>query len=311
MVKQGGGPGVHRAPPGKAVPPSLSLVVTTVGRVDVLEQLLASLESDESGRPFELVLVDQSPDGRCQSALAARDPSFAWQATSSGRGASVGRNVGIRLARAPVVGFPDDDCWFTPSAIGRALAVLDARPEVAGISGRALTADGAPSMLRWLSTPGPITPANYHRASIEFTLFLRRSLLEEIGGFDEGMGPGSAGPFGAGEGSDLLLRALRAGHRLRYEPDVVIHHPETREMAGEDHVAKMARYGRGQGLLWRRHRASPLLVAHLLCRKAGGVVLRRARGDVILSRADLSYLRGCLSGLAHRPPTPIGLCLGP
>src|SRR5690606_18493353 len=123
-----------------------------------------------------------------------------------------------------------------------------------------------------------------------FTFFLRRALVEAVGGFDEGLGAGSPGPFGAGEESDLVLRLLAAGARIDYDPAIVVHHDEPRSAADDAFVAKMERYGAGQGLLWRRHRASPVSVGYLLGRKAGGALVRRVRGDAVLSRADVAYL---------------------
>lgn len=277
-------------------------MVSTVGRVDALAQLLDSLSASSATGRFELVLVDQSDDGACTALLEGRSLPFRWQATTSERGLSRGRNAGARLARGDHVGFPDDDCWYAPDTIERVLARVDAAPSLAALSGRALGADGRPCLLRWLDRPCRVTPRNYYRTTIAITLFLRRSLLEEVGGFDVALGAGSTGWFGSGEESDLVLRLLAAGHEISYDPSISVYHPETRDVPTPGYVEKMLRYGAGQGHLWRVHHASPSQVAYLLGRKLGGAALRRARGQGARSRADLAYVRGCIAGLRDVPP---------
>ena len=56
-------------------------------------------------------------------------------------------------------------------------------------------------------------------------MFLRRELVERVGAFDEALGLGSGTRFASGEETDYLVRALRSGARLAYEPSLVITHP--------------------------------------------------------------------------------------
>jgi glycosyltransferase involved in cell wall biosynthesis len=280
----------------------VSLVVTSVGRAEAVARLVGSLERLEGGTPFELILVDQSTDRSATAAVEEVRPSFLWRATTSARGASVGRNTGLNLARGELVGFPDDDCWYEPDTVERVVRHFDTNPGLSGVCGRALTGDGRPCMLRWLPSATDVTPGNYHRTSIAFTMFFRHGALDAAGAWDEGMGPGAPGWYGAGEESDLLLRTLANGARVHYDPTVVVHHDEPRADPGEDFVTKMLHYGAGQGLLWRRYRAAPHVIAYLLARKAGGAVVRRVRGEAVLSRADVAYLRGCLAGLRGVAP---------
>lgn len=280
----------------------LSLVVTTVGRPAEFARLLASVESSPAAERVELVLCDQGADRSCTRVLEESGTTVAWRATTSGRGASRGRNAGLRLATAGLVGFPDDNCWYRTDTLDRVLAAFTADPGLAGISGQQQTVDGRGSMLRWLPDPGPVTRTNFMRTTIMSTMFFRRRVLDGVGHFDEGMGVGSSGWYGAGEESDLLLRVLDAGGRVRYDPELVVLQDETRDESDAAFERKMLRYGCGNGHLWRLHRLPRRQLLWYSARKAGGVAIRTARGHRNLARADLAYLRGTWAGWTGRRP---------
>lgn len=295
------------ADPGGAAP-ALSLVVSTVGRPAEFDRLITSIQDTVPAHLVELVVCDQSDDQSCAKLLAERDPAFRWRATTSGRGASVGRNAGLVVATAPLVGFPDDNCWFAEGTLSAVVEAFAAEPGLAGLSGQQQTLDRRPSMLRWPTTGGPVTRTNFMKTSIMSTMFFRRSVLDRVGHFDEGMGVGSAGWYGAGEESDLLLRVLADRGRVEYVPSLVVLQDEPRDTADAAFERKMLRYGCGNGHLWRLHRLPRWLLAWYSGRKVVGAVVRRARGQRELARADIAYLRGTWAGWTDRRPRdlPVG-----
>lgn len=288
--------------------PDLSLVVSTIGRPDDLARLLRSVERSTVADRVQLVVCDQSDDRSCEQVLQRSGTTVDWVSTTSGRGASRGRNAGLRLATAPVVAFPDDNCWFPPRTLEQVLAAFEADPALAGVSGQQQTEDGRPSMLRWLPRAQPVTRTNFMRTSIMSTMVFRRTVLDEIaahdgpGPFDEGLGVGSEGWLGAGEESDLLLRVLDAGGRVDYDPTLVVLQDEPRDEADAAFERKMLRYGCGNGHLWRRHGLSRPQLLWYSARKVAGSAVRTARGQRHLARADLAYLRGTWAGWTGRPP---------
>jgi cellulose synthase/poly-beta-1,6-N-acetylglucosamine synthase-like glycosyltransferase len=282
--------------------PTLAVVVSTIGRAGSFRRLVSSLEDGEDRDDLELIVVDQSDDGRCRRVLSEGSWSLRWQASTSARGASRGRNAGMRLTGAPLVVFPDDDAWYPPDTLRRVRAAFATDPGLAGLCGRQLTSDGRSSMLRWQQEPGPVTRWNFLRTSIMSTMFFRRSWLDRVGEFDEGMGVGSPGWYGACEESDLLLRVVEAGGRIHYDPSLVVLQEEPRDDPDEAFVAKMLSYGCGQGRLWRKRRLPAPLLAWYLSRKLGAAAVRGARGQRVVARADLAWIRGNVAGLIDRPP---------
>lgn len=277
--------------------PALSLICSTVGRPAALQKLLDSIVAGDAAERVEFVLVDQSVDRGCTAVLDGHPLRAQSRAATSGRGVSVGRNAGLALATAPVVAFPDDNCWYPPETFGLVLTLLDERPDLAGVSGMQVTADRNPSMLRWLPQSTLITRTNFMRTSIASTMFIRRRALPSAAPFDEGMGTGSPGICGSGEESDLLLRILFAGYQILYRPDIHVHQDDPRDAITDAFVEKMFKYGVGNGNLWRRHRLSLPQLAYHASRKLAGSGLRAARGDRIVARADIAYLRGQIIGL--------------
>jgi hypothetical protein len=250
----------------------------------------------------ELIVVDQSPDRRAARALAERDPALNWRATTSGQGASVGRNAGLRLATGEVVGFPNDNSWYPGATLPELLDRFDADPGLQGLAARVTTADGRPAMLRWPAAAGPVRRTTVHRVGITPSYFLRRGPVEAVGGFDEAIGTGAPGPAQSGEDSDLLLKVLDAGGRVDFDPALVVHNDEPRDRLDRGFVTKMAGYGVGQGLLWRRHSLPPALLAGLVARKLVAAPVRAARGQALLARSDLAWARGCVSGYVASEP---------
>jgi glycosyltransferase involved in cell wall biosynthesis len=280
----------------------LSLVTPTIGRVPELLRLARSAAASPVAAEIELVVVDQSPDGRAERALAELDPALAWRVTTSPRGISAGRNAGLALATGELVGFPNDNTWYPPPALPALLARFAADPGLAGVSALVTTADGRPVMLRWPGRGGPVRRRGVHRAVVSPGLFLRRALVDRLGGFDDRIGTGAAGPAQSGEESDLVLRALAAGARIEHDPALVVHNDEPRDTIDGRFVTKMAGYGVGQGLVWRRHHLPPSLLAALVARKLVAAPVRATRGQRVLARSDLAWARGCVAGYVAGEP---------
>uniref|UniRef100_A0A5Q5CDF7 Glycosyl transferase, family 2 n=1 Tax=Mycobacterium sp. (strain JLS) TaxID=164757 RepID=A0A5Q5CDF7_MYCSJ len=276
--------------------PVLSLVCTTVGRPEALRRLAASVAASEMAERVEFVLVDQSVDQSCTQVIRAMNLPGPVHVTTSGRGASAGRNAGTPLATAPIVGYPDDNCWYPPRTLRAVVETLAEHPELSGVGGIQVTDDGRPSMLRWRDRPDVITRRNFMHTSICSTVFLRRTALPSAAPFDEWIGTGSPGLRGAGEESDLLLRVIAAGHTLGYRPELRIFQDDHRDEPTEAFIEKMHKYGVGNGHLWRRHRLAPHRLAYYSARKLVGAGLHTVRREPVLARADLAFLSGQLRG---------------
>ncbi len=228
-----------------------SLVVATLGRSAELEQLLESLDR-QIHRDFEVIVVDQNTDGRLLPILRAFENRLDLRRVESVPGLSRARNVGLRVITGDAVCFPDDDCWYPEDVLSRVDQLFRDNPEWQGIIGDSVDTTGWPT-LPWRDRPGKVTRPMSWRRAISYAIFLRSSVLREIGGFDEALGLGAGTPWGSGEDNDLVLRSLRAGCYVQYDPNVHIYHPRLFPVFDESGWAKRYRYALGDGKLLQKH----------------------------------------------------------
>jgi GT2 family glycosyltransferase len=161
------------------------------------------------------------------------------------------RNAGTDIANGQWLGFPDDDCWYEPDSLERIME----RSE------RADTPQGV--ICQWVEQ-NEVHPAgllSWKRSSrfrdypvSSITLFIRRKLIRDVGGFDGRLGIGQW--FGAGEETDIVLRALRTGALIAHEPSAKIHH---RVVSEHDPCSQIARRSallraRGTGAMYAKHK---------------------------------------------------------
>jgi hypothetical protein len=201
------------------------------------------------------------------------------------------------------VTFPDDDCLYPPGVLDRVDAAFAASPALAVLTGPAASPAGGLGSGRWRAESGAIDLSTVWTSVIEFNIFLRREHALSLGGFDEGMGPGS--PFGSAEGNDLVCRAMAAGLHARYDSDLRILHPDKR--LSDVAVERAERYGRGLGFALRRHGAPLATLSTFLVRPLGGVGASLLRGRMHEAGYYWMTVRGRLAGMmapeARRPAT--------
>jgi GT2 family glycosyltransferase len=267
--------------------PSFDLVVATVGRHEELARFLDSLEAQEYPSVRALI-VDQNDDDGVAAQLVGRRLTLVH--LRSPRGLSRARNVGLEHLSADLVAFPDDDCVYPSGLLQRVAERFAADESLDGLTGRSVDASGrsAPS---WKTDRAVLTDDNLWNRAISYTIFLRRTVVERTGGFDEHLGLGCTEPWGAGEETDFLVRAIRGGARVEYDPSLHVQHdvrPDTPRIGYRD--------GASLGYLLRKHRYPTRIVGRMLVRPAAGAILSLARLDGARARFRLATLRGRLRG---------------
>jgi glycosyltransferase involved in cell wall biosynthesis len=267
--------------------PSFDLVVATVDRTDELGNLLDSLEAQQYER-LRVIVVDQNDDDRVAAFLEGRP--FRLERIRAGRGLSHARNAALPLVEADVVAFPDDDCVYPAGTLERVARRFAADPELSGVTGRAED-DGGTSSSSWKPDAAVLTDDNLWNRAISFTIFLRGELVRQVGTFDERLGVGSREPWSSGEEIDYLVRAVRRGARVEYDPTLVIRHA-----VREDDVHLGARDGASVGYLLRKHAYPARVVARMLVRPFGGFVAACVRLDRGRAQYQLATFRGRVRG---------------
>lgn len=277
--------------------PSFDLVVATVDRVAPLSRLLDSV-GRQGAVTARLIVVDQNADDRLDAVLDAH-PGLQVTRVRSARGLSRARNEGLRHVRADIVAFPDDDCAYPDGLLGAVARRFAEQPELDGLTGRAVASDGAadPS---WERDAAVLTSRNLWNRVISFTLFLRRELVERVGAFDERLGLGSGTTWSSGEEVEYVVRALRAGARIEYDPELVVTHAVKRYTPAELRAVGL-RDGASVGWILRRHGYGARTTARMLLRPLGGIGASLAHGDVTRASFHAATLRGRVRGYLGAP----------
>ena len=267
--------------------PSFDLVLATVGRTDELARFLGSLAAQDYARA-RVLLVDQNPDDRLEPVVATAAVDVVR--LRSEPGLSRARNAALPHLTADVVAFPDDDCVYPTGLLSLVAARLAGQQELAGLTGRAVGFDGGVSA-SWRTDAARLRRDDLWNRAISFTIFLRSSVVDEVGPFDEQLGLGAGTPWHSAEEIDYLIRALDRGAAVEYDPELVVLHD-----VGEDTPAIGLRDGASIGYLLRKHRYSPRVVGRMLVRPVGGAVAALVRLDGGTARYRLATLRGRIRG---------------
>jgi GT2 family glycosyltransferase len=214
--------------------PHVSVVVAAHDAEATLERALEALRAQTYPGDYEVVVVDDhSSDGTYEIAAGFGPPVRAVR-NEGERGPGNTRNAGVAAARGEVIAFTDSDCFATPGWLERGLAALEHAEIVQGAVAPEEGVDRAPFDRTIVidRDDGWFRTAN---------MLLRRELFERHGGFEDWIvESGGDPPFGwrapadgrptvparKSIGEDTLFgwRARRAGARVSYAPDALVHH---------------------------------------------------------------------------------------
>lgn len=200
--------------------PRVSVVVPSGHGVDLLDRCVDALQNQTMPvRDFEILIIDEEGSHQTQQLVAmwsakalARGLVIRYLVSNSAHGAAAARNLGVQSARAPVVAFTNEQAVPTPAWLMQGLERIALGADV--VCGR-------------VEAPVPAKPTDYQRdaarlETVEFATvncFIRKSVLEAVGGFDESFDQASH------QDNDLYFRLLDIGARLVRAPQAVVIYP--------------------------------------------------------------------------------------
>jgi GT2 family glycosyltransferase len=290
-------------PPSPVV--AVSVAITTLDRPDALARCLRSLAGG-SALPAEVVVVDQGRDASARAVVdAAGGLPAVHHVAHAATGLSIGQNEAVTRTTQPVVAVLDDDCVADVDWVAQIAAALVPDAPVDLISGRVLPLDdgrpGRYAVSSRTSTTGRtfVTRTRPWDVGSGNNFALRREWFARVGGCDVRLGVGSAGR--AANDIDLFYRLLRAGARVRYEPNVLVYHER---VTRSSRLARRVPYGFGMGAacsLWLRQHD------RLAIRVLGNWIVLRLRllADALRQRRwlgvweELLVLSGTVRGLVY------------
>ncbi|MFM7062664.1 MAG: mycofactocin biosynthesis glycosyltransferase MftF [Actinomycetes bacterium] len=213
-----------RPEPGSVPASAVTLVVPVRDRAGQLAQLLASVAAAGTVPARTVVVDDGSTDAAAVAAVVADAGAELVRRDVAG-GPAAARNDGLAQVATDLVVVVDSDCTVSVGWLDELLcAFADPRtalaaPRVVAVGGRGPLAEfdrfRSPLDLgRHEARVAPGTSVPYVPAA---ALAARTSVLRDLQGFDASLR--------VGEDVDLVWRVVAAGHRVRYRPTALVHHP--------------------------------------------------------------------------------------
>ncbi len=253
---------------GESVLVDISIIVCTYNRAHSLANTLSSLAEAIRKVPYievEVVLVNNNSTDDTQNAIEswAAQMEFHVQLIQERQpGLSNARNAGVAASMGELLVFTDDDCTLNDDFLSRMLAHYekDIEPTIRG--GRVelgdpsdqpfsiLLRDHIVRMTDLTSPGGFIIGAN---------MTMKRDVLSILGPFDIRFGAGAV--FMAGEDTDFIYRAHRAGLPVEYVPDMIVKHFHGRK---DRSTINSLNYGYtiAEGALYAKHIRDGKLLKH-------------------------------------------------
>jgi glycosyltransferase involved in cell wall biosynthesis len=235
---------------------SISLVICTYNRVDILPRCLAAAcrqSIPTSG--YEVIVVDNASTDHTRHVVRQLAPprgldvQYVYHPV---QGLSHARNAGAAASSSPIVAYIDDDAIAAPDLLWRLLRTFEDYPQAACVGGRIdLT---MPAVLpRWYSSffDGPFSKfhidtsqvlrvADLGQCPYGANFAFRAKALDSIGGFNVAMGP-MGGKYSGGDDIDAVIRLIAMGCEIYYNPAAVVRHVILPSRINWAHVADVAR----------------------------------------------------------------------
>ncbi|MFP5256675.1 MAG: glycosyltransferase family 2 protein [Acidimicrobiia bacterium] len=299
-----------------AVPPiDLSVLLVTYNSRPFIDLCLGAVEETVRRHAFEVIAVDNaSPDGTAAH-LRAHWPSVTTIDMGRNAGFAAANNRAFAASSGRHVVLLNGDAVVGPGALDDLVDHLDAHPEVGVVAPKLCNPDGSdqctarafptPSAAIW-GRRSPLTRAfpqsryvrryltGRDRAGDEAfpvdwvsgaCLMVRRQVVEQVGGLDEGF-------FMHWEDADWCRRISSAGHEVWCIPSIWVLHAEGGSRRGWP-APQVRHFHRGAYRYYRKH--------HLLGPRA---VLRPVAAAALASRAALVMARNELRRRADDRPEP-------
>lgn len=284
---------------------NIGIVIPTLGTNDCLDDSLRSI-ARQKVPALSVVVIDQSDGNRISNICHQWQSSLPLVHVRTHRGLSHARNIGIAhlIPGVDIVGLLDDDCVYETNCFQHVVSHF-ADTSHGAMSGRLWSPE---QRIQFGHKHEQLTRSTVWKKSIEPALFFRTSVLQEVGCFDESLGIGCPTPWQSGEGTDLLLRVMKAGYSVHYNPSCEIYEQVSGRVTPINPPVKSRMYGRGTGFVYRRH-YSFWSCALIIVRPAIGACLDMVKGDTKSYRKRIQAAIGRWEGATgHLLPwiAPIG-----
>jgi GT2 family glycosyltransferase len=207
----------------------ISVVVPTHGRVELLKDLLESLQKAGSSCRVTLnvIIIDDSPLDQSEQ-IDQLCRIFQAQYIKGPSSVREKRNLGIEKSKGKFVFFVDSDCRVSENIFNEHLKMYD-KPDTSGVLGVTEFVGKDTIMWRIVERTKFLDAFLFAKKLCNYVdsapwgtctnLSIRKDVLEAVGGFDTKF------PFKlGGDDADLGIRINKAGYKIRMNPNALVYH---------------------------------------------------------------------------------------
>ncbi|KMY85058.1 Glycosyl transferase, family 2 [Candidatus Paraburkholderia calva] len=194
-------------------------MVLTYNRADQVLDTLGEL----TGLPDRIhtVVVDNASRDGAAERIAKAYPHVEVLRAPRNLGAA-GRNLGVEHVMTEYVAFCDDDTWWRPGSLTRAVEILDAAPRVAVLNARVVVdehnaLDETCERMRASPLPRDGLPGPALIGFMASACVFRTEVFRRVGGYEPRL-------FIGGEETMVSLDVLMLGHAIVYADELVLYH---------------------------------------------------------------------------------------
>jgi GT2 family glycosyltransferase len=252
----------------------LSIIIVSYNVRYFLEQLLYSIQKASATLRCEVFVVDNQSQDDSVDMVRSQFPEVHLIANQHNPGFSIANNQALALATGKYILFLNPDTLLAEDTLEKCIQTMDSHPKAGALGVRMVDGGGhyLPESKRGLPTPAtaffklsginrlfPKSPYfnRYYLghlpedqiSSVEVItgafFFARKSVLDEIGGFDEAF-------FMYGEDIDLSYRVTQAGYPILYHPGITIIHYKG-ESTRKNSVAYIRHFYEAMLIFARKH----------------------------------------------------------
>lgn len=278
-------------------PPVYSVIIPSYRSKATIQACLTALLQQDCAQPFEIIVVDSSPDETPELVRRAF-PQVTLIHLPQQTDPAQARNIGAEHALGEVLAFIDSDCVARSDWLHRLATILAQGYD--GVGGAIANGNGE-SLVSWAGYMCefreflPHTPARDVENLTLGNVAYRRTAFWSVGGFPVGRFP---------QEDQVFHRALRAhGGRLRFDPAIVVAH--THRTQARAFLRHQRRIGQANARVLRE-------IDH-----PGTTLARRPSLALLAMPALIPFrfartvwaCRAVAQGMALRNPLLAGLCL--
>jgi cellulose synthase/poly-beta-1,6-N-acetylglucosamine synthase-like glycosyltransferase len=222
--------------------PRVSIIVATRNNEQTINECLGAIFKLDYPKDFLEVIV---VDGCSTDATVEIAEKYPVKVVSAPLNAPAAYNHALKMINNEVLGFIDSDAKVEKEWLNKLVAYLD-DPQVAGVSGNIETWN---TENHWARSIGYDLKNRYARLKkyvvrvATMNLLMKKSVIEEVGGFDENL-PSQYD-------TDLGFRITSRGYKILFEPDAKCYHFNRSTVRA--YFKQQLQYGKNTTKLYLKH----------------------------------------------------------